>query len=410
MIPLILQVFWALWFQNLLFPALLTRILVPVLKNGLRPYPHDSAELMKRRADVARAHAAGEALFAYLSSPAKEGASGAAHHARMKISPKLWKMKPDEDSETDWTERILDALQILLTIIHEFADFHERFNNLLLWRRPSISRFYAWILTICIFVSIVTNAAYVVKFASAMAGVIFWHIIPVILALPSSARTRLPRPFGSVPTDIDYAIQLMADRVALGQEIQLTSSEHGAGATQKIDQSLSAPFTPKRRRIWRGNLFAHISNYQKKDVPGGRHVHDDSHENKSSQSLFTYVAQHRRGAGRLELNDHAISFTPIIPLKLSTDVTNAASAPHEQGSDGFNVEVKGNRVPHGMLSILLSSVRSVKKTSILGAQGLVITWEDDGHFIQKERFWWVQHRDEAFTRIVGGQRRWVRVQ
>jgi hypothetical protein len=296
----------------------------------------------------------------------------------------------------------------LLTIAHEVADFHERINNLLVWRRPNLSRFYAWVITFCIFLCVATSTAQIIKFASALGGFAFWHVTPIILALPPSARTRLPRPFGSVPTDIDHAIQLMADRVSRGQDVRLTSSEPGTGAAQRTDcSSLSAFYSAKWRRV---RKLARRGDNSRKNITRDEQTRSPQ-EGPSNQSLFTYIAQHSRGAGRLELNAHTISFIPIIPLKPSTIVASATSIIHKGECDksGSGDDTGSSGTHHGTLSINLSRVRRIKKSDILGAHGLVVTWEDEGGCVRKERFWWIQRRDEAFARIVGGQRRWVRI-
>jgi len=69
-------------------------------------------------------------------------------------------------------------------------------------------------------------------------GVIYWHVVPVIAALSPADRTRqvsvashpvcgfieifrVPALFGDAPTDAEYAMDLIGERVASGQDITL---------------------------------------------------------------------------------------------------------------------------------------------------------------------------------------------
>lgn len=67
-------------------------------------------------------------------------------------------------------------------------------------------------------------------------GFMFWHVVPIINALPPEDRarfvnnlqvffrvlmiTRLPVPLASVPTDAEFAMQLISKRVADGHELR----------------------------------------------------------------------------------------------------------------------------------------------------------------------------------------------
>jgi hypothetical protein len=170
------------------------------------------------------------------------------------------------------------------------------------------------------------------------------------------------------------------------------------------------------------------------------------------RSFLVYATQNSRGAGRLKLTAQAVAFSPVIPLKISTDVaglsqttntthiTNdkAESSPEispvdsdttlitapamSPGHSVFpdlpaqettitqpDIEPTPMHTSRGGLLIPLDRIRRVKKIGALGARGLTLEWEDDSGAIKKERFWWVHGRDEAFARLVGGQKRWVRV-
>jgi hypothetical protein len=69
-IPPTIQVFWVLWWYNLLLPSLFLRIFYALIRRKIFPYP-TLQELRKRRKEVARANIFGEAVQARLtpSSP-----------------------------------------------------------------------------------------------------------------------------------------------------------------------------------------------------------------------------------------------------------------------------------------------------------------------------------------------------
>jgi hypothetical protein len=156
-----------------------------------------------------------------------------------------------------------------------------------------------------------------------------------------------------------------------------------------------------------------------------------------------YAAQHHRGIGWLELTSQTIAFQPKIPMQKSRTISGFdsktgcpldgegmaqedlgdsepesscsatstllhtdASDPSPEHSESQSSQPK---VAFGGLLIPLNRIRSVKKVSVLGARGLLLRWEDDANNIKTERFWWVNNRDEAFARIVGGQKRWIRM-
>lgn len=54
-------------------------------------------------------------------------------------------------------------------------------------------------------------------------------------------------------------------------------------------------------------------------------------------------------------------------------------------------------------------MRGVKKTGAFSVRGLAIRWADERAQEREERFLWVRGREEAFARLVGAERRWLRV-
>lgn len=81
---------------------------------------------------------------------------------------------------------------------------------------------------------------YIAKLMYFFLGVIYWHVIPVIAALSPADKARqvpvashpfcgfirifrVPALFGDAPTDAEYAMDLIGERVASGQDITLHS-------------------------------------------------------------------------------------------------------------------------------------------------------------------------------------------
>lgn len=76
---------------------------------------------------------------------------------------------------------------------------------------------------------------YIAKFVFFAFGCLFWHVSPIIAALPRSDKRRqvkctmaalsadwflrIPSLFSDVPTDAEYAMHLISERVAAGLEI-----------------------------------------------------------------------------------------------------------------------------------------------------------------------------------------------
>jgi hypothetical protein len=87
-------------------------------------------------------------------------------------------------------------------------------------------------------VTLLVPARYLAKIVYFAAGFAFWHVSPVLDSLSASGRSRsvplrraillshercsMPPPLYDVPTDTDYAMQLMADRIAKGHNLKPT--------------------------------------------------------------------------------------------------------------------------------------------------------------------------------------------
>jgi hypothetical protein len=87
------------------------------------------------------------------------------------------------------------------------------------WRNPDVSTRYAIILGMTTLISLFTPAKYVVKGAYAAAGIGFWFIPKIYLALPLEHRSRIPPPLADVLTDAEYAMAIIGLRVERGEQV-----------------------------------------------------------------------------------------------------------------------------------------------------------------------------------------------
>lgn len=171
--------FWILWWHNLLLPALFLRLIYALLRRRFLPYP-SLKELQAHRAQLARATEFGKQLHNRLSATSTLGVKDAWRLFKLLNKDKKRKVKEtaeyigcdnptaspaDADTSTvvdDQTEskEERDLKRLLLTIMNEIADLHERFkkwvlflvsrhscsltlnSSLFRWRHPVSSRIY----------------------------------------------------------------------------------------------------------------------------------------------------------------------------------------------------------------------------------------------------------------------------
>lgn len=75
-------------------------------------------------------------------------------------------------------------------------------------------------LTFMVFFTYVVPTKYIIKLAVFILGILYWHVIPVIATFPPADRARLPPMFENSPTDAEYAMELISQRIARGEEIR----------------------------------------------------------------------------------------------------------------------------------------------------------------------------------------------
>ncbi|KIJ68465.1 hypothetical protein HYDPIDRAFT_106664 [Hydnomerulius pinastri MD-312] len=427
-------IFWFLWFHDLLLPALMFRILWCLLRRRLLPYP-TLKELHERRQDTARARQFGEEVQERLSAAtlgpremwrlfkfykastkdrAKALAKGASKSPEQENTSPASKSAGAKESENEPTaldsgdsQEEQDLKRDLLRLLNELADLHERVKNIFTWRRPAVSRRYAAFLTILSFGVLILPAHYIAKLLYMSGGVVFWHVVPVIAALPKADRARLPPAFGDASTDADYAMDLITKRIAAGQDVGVTASRtghshRGSNASTTTVNLTGTSFDTGTNREeqstnsdginWKkwGARVAH----GKSLIDDGRHLL--SGRKSQEQTMPTEGIAPRGPAATEQTHTFPAQYTSVPGLITLTSTTL------------YFTSLTSTRAK---LVIPCSQLRGVKKSGLV--KGISVTWvpTDPGDSREREeKFHWVGNRDELFARLLGPDGgRWMRV-
>ncbi|KAL1741867.1 hypothetical protein HDZ31DRAFT_84537 [Schizophyllum fasciatum] len=453
---LFLALFWFLWAQDLLLPALLLRIIYALARRRIFPYP-TLAELREHRQEIQRADMFSAEVSKSLSASSRSGVREVWRIFRVynKTRKELLKSKSQgkqsedtkdhhghsrnrsvtdllgevsgrtsggaapeeveqpgiidgEDQDTNESPEEQDLKRLGLHILSEIADLHERVKNIFIWRRPEASYRYGAMFVFLFFFTLLVPTRYIAKAVWAFLGLIFWHVIPVINAMSIRDRQRLPPALGDVPTDADFAMELISKRVAAGQDLRHRRAKKARRTTfSRSDVSLASP-SPRERgspnpekdkehkasgvdwqkwgkraavgKAWAEDpkrLFAQkaggITWPPTPPVVPGPPIAIAQPE--AEMETHTYPAHHSTGPGLLTISAVTLQFTPFL-----------SSTPK--------------------ISIALRDLRGVKKTGLL--KGLTLRY-DDGAQVKEEKFSWVGGREELFARLIGPDRsRWLR--
>ncbi|KAF4623750.1 hypothetical protein D9613_001796 [Agrocybe pediades] len=433
--------FWTLWWHNLLAPAFVLRVLYGLLRRRIFPYP-TLEDLRRHRDEVSNADEFGKSVSARLSV----SSSGITELWRLfKLFDNKRKNKnknkdkfADKDKNTgndslsenglnteskeplheyqettildtvDETEESRDMKRIGLRVVEDLADLHERVRNIFIWRRPSASRRYTYVLCV-VFLLTLLPAQYIAKLTFFILGCLFWHITPLVAALSPVDRRRLPPPLNDVPTDADYAMELISQRVAAGLEVNPTKQKKAQGRPCSSSESLAldspSSKTQKNQSRSRDNsvdwkkwgsrlaMGKSAASELRRLKPGSawpvHEVWPPRHPllpgvgialPQSTDELHTYPCQHSSGPGLITLTPRTLLFTPLMSQTAK-------------------------------LIIPLSDVKGAKKTGLL--KGLHIRWTstiDDVKEQTEDKFVWIGSRDELFARLVGSDgKKWMKV-
>ncbi|KAI6153603.1 hypothetical protein BKA82DRAFT_4091844 [Pisolithus tinctorius] len=289
------------------------------------------------------------------------------------------------------SEEIQSLKRDLLHLLDVVADLQNAStSNILMWRRPAVTRRYCILLSIAALSVIVLPAQYVTKLMCMLLGIVYWHLVPVN-----------PPLFADAPTDVEYAIELIGQRVASGTELTSCSKTRdrvanpsSSGLDLTVTESIDSEQTEEREglswkkwgaRIAQGKSLLEenksISSLSRSlfdKLP--RQTQPDRHSSQLEQ-VHTFPAQHTSALGLITLTSTTIYFTSLTAMQAK-------------------------------LVVPYSQLRSVKKTGLM--KGLAIAWvptdQDTEGVVREERFHWVGDRDELFARLLGRDGgRWMRL-
>ncbi|KAI0655105.1 hypothetical protein C8Q70DRAFT_924356 [Cubamyces menziesii] len=431
--------YWILWYHGLLFSALMLCLLYPLLRRRLHPYP-SLEELRAHRNRIDRSNTFGSMLATRLSVSPSLGVKDMwdlfrdyRHTRKLKKAKGGQKNNSEEDNKAnasdsasihsiateqpdanhevqDLTANVEeeDLKRLGLYLLSEAADLLERIKNIFLWRNPSASVFYGAVL-FCWFVLGMLPAKYLIRYVGFLAGGFFWHVIPVLAAIPPSERRRIPPPLSSVPTDAEYAMELISQRVARGLPVRpkrrkgrrrssgaSVMSVAGADERRKPEKSNSSSIdwnkwgdrlastkerTSEVKKILKDGQWKQAENWKAALHPMASKEVALQNTAEARIETHTFPAQLKQRPGLVTLTPSMIFFTPLL-----------SSSP--------------------TISIPLADVTGVKKSSLM--KGIEIHYAEtgpDGSRAEKEvKFLFVGSRDDLFARLVSyGGKRWTRV-
>lgn len=82
------------------------------------------------------------------------------------------------------------------------------------------------ILTFGAFAIAFTPAQILAKATYAGLGFFYWFLIPVLCAMTRRQRAMIPSPLYDIPTDAEYAMEVIAHRIAVGGSVERPDKKH----------------------------------------------------------------------------------------------------------------------------------------------------------------------------------------
>ncbi|KAI6047648.1 hypothetical protein EDC04DRAFT_2863857 [Pisolithus marmoratus] len=381
--------FWVLWYNNGLLAAFLCRIIWSLLRRRFLPYL-TLAEFQEKQQNTSRACRFGDEVQRRLSvstlGPIEiwklfRAYRTATHDKTKHLLKSKIQSRSDQTDEHSTSVSVSDGENTIL----EGAEDSEEVQNLK--REP--------VLSVMALAVIILPAQYIVKITYMLLGIVYWHLVPVVAALSPEGRARIPPLFADAPTDVEYAMELIGQRVASGQELPLRSKDRGRlanstgssldlTATESIDSEAedrgAVNWKKWGARVAQGKSLLEenksISSLSRALLENLLH---QKQTGTQLEEVHTFPAQHSSALGLITLTSAAIHFTAFTAMRAK-------------------------------LTVPFSQLRGVKKTGL--AKGLVITWvatdQDTQDVVKEERFHWVGDRDQLFARLLGhGGGRWM---
>ncbi|KAJ6621738.1 hypothetical protein B0H10DRAFT_973230 [Mycena sp. CBHHK59/15] len=414
-------VFWILWYQNLLLPCLFLRIFYSIIRRRLFSYP-TLAEMRAHRQEIDRANEFGQEISARFSASSSLGMkelwrlfkvfnkskkSKVKKFANSQVRDRALQEGPMDDGDTEQEVNTVldsdntkedskenDVKRALLAAMSEIADLHERVKNIFIWRRPASSRTYSIALFFLFLLTLLMPAKYIAKLTYFVGGLLFWHVVPVIAALPQADRARLPPAFADVPTDAEYAMELISQRVAAGLDV-IPARSTRAKKNDKNEQEVADDIAKSDSQRQKQDKDVNWKKWGERAAIGMTWAEDGKRlftatqtQNSNRASIVatggssfvqthTFPAQHTSAPGLITLTPSTLFFTPLMSSNPKIEMT-------------------------------LSDLRRVKKKSGIFT-ALSIRWMDVDGNLKEEKFRWVGGRDELFARLVGTTdgKRWI---
>ncbi|CAA7265811.1 unnamed protein product [Cyclocybe aegerita] len=325
------------------------------------------------------------------------------------VPPPLQESTVLDDAEDDAEAR--DFKRIGLQVLVEIADFHERIRNVFIWRRSSSSMKYG-IGLFAMFALTLLPAKYISKLLFFNLGFLFWHLLPLFAALSPRDGKRLPPPLHDVPTDAEYAMELISQRITAGLPVEAAKPSKHSKKNQSTESLSNPPLSAKLQahKTSRSEGWQPSVDWKKfgDRVASGKSAIQDLKRLKPGKSWLTQDAW----SPRHPIIPDAIGITqPQTSLEAHTYPCQHSTAPGLITLVHRTLYFTPLMSQNAKMIIHLSAVKGVKKVGLL--KGFNVRWTDssDGKQEEKEeKFLWVGGRDDLFARLVGTEgRRWVQV-
>jgi len=276
-----------------------------------------------------------------------------------------------------------------LEALSEVIDGLERLKNLFLWRNPSASYTFSIVLGAIGSVTLVLPAQWLAKIVYFVLGFAFWHAPPILFALPAGNHRRLLALLHNVPTDADYAMDLIAQRVARGEEIKPLNRKRKTAKKSDVNDTPGVSSDDPNEGAKPNGLLKQgvtvlkaVADTGYQAIGGQRFIHNkfapavvrDAGPQSDSRS---YPAQHGKTPGVITISIENLYFTPLL------------SGP--------------------TLEIPVGDIVGIKKAMPKGVS-IRVKDANQGNGERKEKFPLVYERDELFGRLVGmGGKKWVKI-
>ncbi|KAG6911973.1 hypothetical protein DXG01_000221 [Tephrocybe rancida] len=300
-------------------------------------------------------------LFKIVTKSAKHRTKSSSKEKNRKsdgaVSPE--KISALDAASDDWD--LEELKRTVLNLLQQIADFHERIKK--------------FVVETCLnFHSTVTQH---LSMAPPRIVVVLWHT-----SIPPSERSRLPPPLGDVPTDADYAMELISKRLSSGLPVtpsktnkkgkRVQAEAHYSDSQRTRESEPSSHSVDWKKwgdraalgKSWADERLIHRKQLKQTttapDLPPRNVPSPSTIEPEQPVETHTYPVQHASGPGLVTLTTNDLLFTPLMSLDPK-------------------------------IIIPLPRIQSVKKT--------VCATLNDGE--REEKFRWVGGRDELFARLVG---------